>query len=88
MITTEDGITGQVSMTRNALTSNIFNSKFGADGQLNTVASSGADGSVIRNTSLGSSSYGAFTTDTDADNNNVSLLDSTQSLGNFSVADL
>lgn len=87
VITTEDGITGQVSMTRNALTSSIFLSKFGADGQLNTVAKSGAeDASVVRNTSLGSTNYGAFTTDTDADNN-ISLLDSTASLGSFSVAD-
>jgi len=80
VITTEDGISGVVSLTRNALTTNVFSSRYGADGTNGTAT-------TTRNTSLGGASFGAITeTGTDSDNQ-VDLLNSTTSLGNFSVAD-
>ena len=75
VITTEDGLTGQVSMTRNALTTDIFRSLYGADGTTTSA----------RTGSLGANSFGALNA-ADSDNNQ-NLLDSELSLGNFSVAD-
>lgn len=87
VITTEDGLTGEVSINRQGMFNNFFSSKFGPDGELSQTANSGAnDATVTRDTTLGSTTYGAFTTDNDPDNA-VSLVDTAQSLGNFSVAD-
>lgn len=79
VITTEDGISGVVSLTRNALTTNIFKSKFGSDGTTATTT---------RNASLGSTNFGLVADGATADaNNEVDLLNSNTSLGQFSVAD-
>ncbi len=81
VITTEDGISGVVSLTRNALTENVFKSKFGADGSNGT-------GNVSRNTDLGGTTFGLLSgTDQSGSDNNQDLLDSATSLANFSVAD-
>lgn len=80
IITTEDGISGVVSINRQGMYDNFYSSKFGADGTNGTAT-------VTRNISFGSTSTGALTeTGTDSDNQQ-NLLDTTLSLGDFSVAD-
>ena len=55
VITTEDGLTGEVSINRQGMFNNFFLSKYGPDGELSTTASSGAnDASAVRDNFLGS----------------------------------
>ena len=80
IITTEDGLTGVVSINRQGLYNNFFQSKFGADGTNGTAT-------VTRDITYGTTTTGQLTeTGTDSDNQQ-DLLDTTLSLGNFSVAD-
>ena len=89
VITTEDGLTGVVSINRQGMFNSFFSSRYGVDGENSSTQYGGQnDITVTRDMSLGSTTFGNLTETggTDPDNE-VSLVDTAQSLGNFSVAD-